>query len=502
MSSNVHGVKKVKTSEEIAQARKEKEAVKIKEYNGLVSKCRREVENKNFDNTTLKLTSQILQYNPDFYTIWNYRREILLNGIFLEMTEEEKEATLKQELGFFMELIRINPKSYWLWNHRRWCLATMAKPDWKQELKLVGKMLDLDARNFHGWGYRRYVIDEMTRGQVDTQELDKSEYEYTSTKIKQSFSNYSAWHYRSKLLPSIIKDITTEERKAIGKSEIDMIKNALYTEPDDQSAWLYYWWLVGRVPKDVKLLGAYTVPDKTSIFLVFDDEVLLARDINVQDASGQKISGHWFGVASTTAKQPSCVWALNANTVGEQKWKDVCLTAEDILLDSPEKRFCVPSEAIQIKETADKDVIALVRQLEACPDDKTVSVCKLTSKREEESNSIWQVEDHESLLLNEIESLEELLELEPDSKWLLQTMAHFLLQLDLLRRQQGSTVEVESDIRSRALKIIRQLSSIDPDRSQRYIDWEHNVTKAPLNSGLDEINGQLRSSIQEHLDRK
>lgn len=75
----------------------------------------------------------------------------------------------------------------------------------------------------HGWGYRRYVIDEMIRGQVDTQEIDKSEYEYTSTKIKQSFSNYSAWHYRSKLLPSIIKDMTAEERKAIGKNGKDWI---------------------------------------------------------------------------------------------------------------------------------------------------------------------------------------------------------------------------------------------------------------------------------------
>jgi geranylgeranyl transferase type-2 subunit alpha len=106
-----------------------------------------QVENKNFDTSTLRLTSQILQHNPDYYTIWNYRREILLNGIFLDANEEEKDAIYKQELGFFMELIRINPKSYWLWNHRRWCLATMANPDWKQELKLVGKMLDLDARN-------------------------------------------------------------------------------------------------------------------------------------------------------------------------------------------------------------------------------------------------------------------------------------------------------------------------------------------------------------------
>jgi hypothetical protein len=117
------------------------------------------------------------------------------------------------------------------------------------------------------------------------------------------------------------------------------------------------------------------------------------------------------------------------------------------------------------------ELVPLVRQLEACPTDNTVSICKLTSKREEESNNIWQPEDHESLLLSEIESLEELLELEPDSKWLLQTMAHFLLQLDLLRRQQGTTIEEEIEIRSRALDIIRQLSSIDQDRSRRYIDW-------------------------------
>lgn len=110
------------------------------------------------------------------------------------------------------------------------------------------------------------------------------------------------------------------------------------------------------MPKDVKLLGAYTVPAKRSIFLVFDDEVLLARDISVQDADGQRISGHWFGVASTTAKQPSSVWTLKAYTDGEQKWKDVSLTAEDILLDSPEKRFSAPSEAMQIKEIADKGI--------------------------------------------------------------------------------------------------------------------------------------------------
>jgi hypothetical protein len=70
----------------------------------------------------------------------------------------------------------------------------------------------------HGWGYRRYVVGQMRKCQLDTSEIDAKEFEYTSTKIKQSFSNYSAWHYRSKLLPSIMKDMSDEERATVGKN--------------------------------------------------------------------------------------------------------------------------------------------------------------------------------------------------------------------------------------------------------------------------------------------
>ncbi|CAO3630999.1 unnamed protein product [Cunninghamella echinulata] len=197
---DVHGRKREKTTDEILKARREKDAIKIKEYNELVEQCRQKVNEKLFNKETLLLTTQILRMNPDFYSVWNWRRLVLKNGILLQKpstkttttantnstkefstSTEEATGTLtttdendnndienknqevyKQELDLFMQLIRINPKSYWLWNHRVWCLENMPKPDWNGELYLVNKMLTLDSRNCKQI-FMDGVIDVMSR---------------------------------------------------------------------------------------------------------------------------------------------------------------------------------------------------------------------------------------------------------------------------------------------------------------------------------------------------
>ncbi|KAI7820636.1 hypothetical protein BC939DRAFT_425735 [Gamsiella multidivaricata] len=246
-----HGQKKEKAeSPELLKARQEREAVLVKEYRGLKDSLKEIVDSKKRDNDALRTTTALLRKSPDYYTIWNVRRIILQEGFLNSANEETADKIYTNELEFVQENLKLNPKSYFMWNHRRWCLEHMNKPRWDRELAMVNKFLELDARNFHGWDYRRYIIrqlDLQDKGSCDKiLERAQAEFDFTTTKISQNFSNYSAWHNRSTLLGKLAEDMTEDEKMAAVDNEFDLVKNAIYTDPEDQSAWLYDLWLIGR----------------------------------------------------------------------------------------------------------------------------------------------------------------------------------------------------------------------------------------------------------------
>ncbi|KAK9703255.1 Rab geranylgeranyltransferase, variant 2 [Basidiobolus ranarum] len=196
------------------------------------------------DKEAFQLTTKMVKTNPEAYTAWNYRRDIL-QADFAQLSETEVQEICTNELHLIEEVFRINPKSYWIWNHRSWVLHNMPQPNWRRELLLVVKMLDLDPRNFHGWSYRRSVVSELRRLPSE-EDIDRIEFDYTTSKINQSFSNGSAWHYRSKLLPSILLKAPADERVNLLENEYELVKSAFYTDPEDQSAWIYHRWLIGK----------------------------------------------------------------------------------------------------------------------------------------------------------------------------------------------------------------------------------------------------------------
>jgi len=54
--------------------------------------------------------------------------------------------------------------------------------------------LNFNKNSVHCWDYRRLAAEK-------SQASPKEEFEFSTEKIHDNFSNYSAWHYRSKLLP-------------------------------------------------------------------------------------------------------------------------------------------------------------------------------------------------------------------------------------------------------------------------------------------------------------
>jgi geranylgeranyl transferase type-2 subunit alpha len=180
----------------------------------------------------LRQISDLLTKNPEYYTVWNYRRQVLQHefskaaeAVSNETAVDEIAALIKHDLQFLIPLLRSFPKCYWIWNYRLWLLdeakrrlpLPLSRRLWEEELALVGKMLSLDSRNFHGWGYRRFVVESLEKldDETGTISMTQSEFDYAKKMIGTNLSNFSAWHYRTKLIQRLLneKSAGDEERR-------------------------------------------------------------------------------------------------------------------------------------------------------------------------------------------------------------------------------------------------------------------------------------------------
>ncbi|EMG46909.1 Geranylgeranyl transferase type-2 subunit alpha [Candida maltosa Xu316] len=256
-----HGVKRVSLSEEAKRSKLEKDQIKIKKYRDLTSEIFELRDKKTYNDEALLKTNEILLINPEFYTMWNYRREIL-NTYKPDLTVYED--ILNQDLNFVLAQLKRFPKCYWIWNHRRWLLfelVSIGKVNWKYEFGIVSKLLELDQRNYHGWHYRRFVVSNMELECKDDLpkilKINLDEFNYTTQKIQKDFSNFSAWHNRAKLIPKIHDLIHKNQglpsssetdlfqnTKSILDNDLEMIKTGIYMSPEDTSVWYYLQWLL------------------------------------------------------------------------------------------------------------------------------------------------------------------------------------------------------------------------------------------------------------------
>lgn len=212
---------------------------KIEKYRALEQLVMKQRRERIISPESLGTNAKLLSVNPDHYSLWNYRREMLQSPEFLstiEGDEEAKEKVWKGELALTVQALQRNPKSYNAWHQRRWVVEHGAFPI-KAELHLCGKFLESDERNFHCWHYRAWVAE---RGGS----TPAAEFDFTTEKINHNFSNGSAWHYRTTLIPKLNKTSLDDL-----SAELELVQSAVYTEPDDQSPWMYHRWLISLVAK-------------------------------------------------------------------------------------------------------------------------------------------------------------------------------------------------------------------------------------------------------------
>mmetsp|Transcript_3107 Transcript_3107/g.4198 ORF Transcript_3107/g.4198 Transcript_3107/m.4198 type:complete len:343 (-) Transcript_3107:153-1181(-) len=234
------------------------------------------------DENALLLSEKLLTVNPDPLYLWNQRRTQFQSSSKQAMDWETEDRLTAAAL-------QNNPKAYGAWFHRKWCLVqqeTTTKA-LQQELALTVRFLDRDERNFHCWNYRRLIVSlllmknakssplagagagawnllledkdeplllmgnqvalsetmDKTDGTSDDDSTDwiAHEWDFTQQKIQQNFSNFSAFHYRSKLYELVQPTM---------KDELSLVENAIFTEPDDQTAWWYQSFLLRQSTAD------------------------------------------------------------------------------------------------------------------------------------------------------------------------------------------------------------------------------------------------------------
>ncbi|CDK30033.1 unnamed protein product [Kuraishia capsulata CBS 1993] len=238
-------------------AKREKDALKIKNFNNLKNAALNRQFNETYDQTTLDLTTKILDISPEFFTIWNLRRDVFVNFVFKGRSDQEIHKVITEELRFVLATMKRFPKCYWVWNHRIWLLKyNPALTDWDFELGLIEMFFAADPRNFHAWQYRRIVLEgkmDLIRNEEEQPakaiaKLNYREFQYTTKMINKNISNYSAWHNRSKLIEKLSESHPEEAQEFSSKyeilvSEIKLVQTAAFTDPADSSVWTYMRWL-------------------------------------------------------------------------------------------------------------------------------------------------------------------------------------------------------------------------------------------------------------------
>ncbi|CAO3630995.1 unnamed protein product [Cunninghamella echinulata] len=288
-----------------------------------------------------------------------------------------------------------------------------------------------------------------------------------------------------------------KEKNQIAKNEFDLIKPAIYTDPDDQSAWLYYWWLIGKAPSPVSILGAFRWENNSTVVIAFNDAVRFSAFPKVFDQNQQTILGNWYGISSSSST-PSITGCSLWSFIPENDKRQ----QQPMIIEMKSNSVYPVSSAMTIEQnTLWKQNVTVIT---SHPDILT----KLTSAHKfsprlihqykdsitTDSNS-WYTLDIIDIIKEEITAVRDLIDIEPDSKWALQTLAHFLQQLKLRLLSRDGQINISDELDDESIEIYEKLVTLDKYRANRYQDTRDQLVKAKKLKQLYQNDGNEFSAL-------
>ncbi|KAM7074396.1 geranylgeranyl transferase type-2 subunit alpha isoform 2-T2 [Ciconia maguari] len=289
----MHGRLKVRPPD---AARRRQREEKLRVYRSAMATLLEKRERGELDAEALALTGAVLAANPDVGTCWNLRRCAL---------PPDPADWVPGELAFVGGCLGVNPKSYGAWHHRGWVLRRApAPPPAPAERALCDRLLAADPRNFHAWEHRRALAAE---------EDPEAELAFAGALLSRDFSNFSAWHHRGRLLAPARTPASagggggTLPAQRL-QTELELVQNAVFTDPNDQSAWVYLRCILSRASPPPRILCLYVNREDAALAVTFSRPVTVGAGSSALTATvdGSALEGVWR--SGEGRPRPSHTW--------------------------------------------------------------------------------------------------------------------------------------------------------------------------------------------------
>ena len=212
----------------------------------------------------LELCAQFLQMDERNFHCWNYRRFVVAilgscggsSSVSGTSTVHDKNIAIESDMELFN-----GSWSSWLTNQPNVSMGAQLSQGSMNATGIIrsGDVKEQDSSK----GAHNIAKSIIPLSKQELEDIITNEWDFTTSKIQDNFSNGSAFHYRSKLLPLILEsrlssyDNDSNDSESPSKNERyneilslardeweSILLNAIFTEPDDQTPWWYHRFIV------------------------------------------------------------------------------------------------------------------------------------------------------------------------------------------------------------------------------------------------------------------